>query len=119
MHRGEIWLINLDPTIGAEIKKTRPAVIVSDDAIGILPLKVIVPITEWKDRYAVAPWMVRLEPDAQNGLDKTSAADAFQVRSVAQERLRLHLGRLGDATLQEIAQALAVVLSIRQQPTFE
>jgi mRNA interferase MazF len=68
VQRGEIWLINLDPTIGAEIKKTRPAVIASHDAIGILPLKVIVPITEWKDRYAVAPWMVRLDPDGQNGL---------------------------------------------------
>ncbi|MFQ6072106.1 MAG: type II toxin-antitoxin system PemK/MazF family toxin [Methanosarcinales archaeon] len=60
MRRCEIWLINLDPTIGAEIKKTRPAVIVNDDAIGILPLKVIVPITKWKDRYSVAPWIVRL-----------------------------------------------------------
>lgn len=39
MRRGEIWLINLSPTVGAEIKKTRPAVIVSDNAIGILPLK--------------------------------------------------------------------------------
>lgn len=37
MRRGEVWLINLDPTIGAEIKKTRPAVIVNDDAVGILP----------------------------------------------------------------------------------
>ena len=37
MRRGEVWLINLDPTIGSEIKKTRPAVIVNDDAIGILP----------------------------------------------------------------------------------
>jgi len=55
VQRGEIWLINLDPAIGAEIKKSRPAVIVNDDAIGILPLKVIVPITEWKDRYATAP----------------------------------------------------------------
>ena len=36
MLRGEIWLINLDPTIGAEIKKIRPAVIVNDDAVGIL-----------------------------------------------------------------------------------
>ncbi|MBU0732774.1 MAG: type II toxin-antitoxin system PemK/MazF family toxin, partial [Proteobacteria bacterium] len=45
MLRGEVWLINLDPTLGSEIKKTRPAVIVNDDAIGILPLKVIVPIT--------------------------------------------------------------------------
>lgn len=43
MQRGEVWLINLDPTIGAEIMKTRPAVIVNDDSIGILPLRVIVP----------------------------------------------------------------------------
>ncbi len=100
MRRGEVWLINLDPTVGAEIKKTRPAVIVNDDAIGILPLKVIVPITEWKDRYAVAPWLVRLEPDAENGLDKPSAADVFQVRSVAQERFVRRLGRLSDTAMQ-------------------
>ena len=56
MHRGQVWLINLDPTVGAEIKKTRPAVVVNNDAIGILPLKVVVPITDWKDRYAIAPW---------------------------------------------------------------
>ena len=44
MRRGEVWLINLDPAVGAEIKKTRPAVIVNDDAIGILPLKVKMPL---------------------------------------------------------------------------
>ena len=112
MGRGEVWLINLDPTVGAEIKKTRPAVIVNDDAVGILPLKVIVPITEWKDRYAVAPWLVRLEPNAENGLDKPSTADAFQVRSVAQERFVRRLGKLSDTAMQEITRALAVVLSI-------
>jgi mRNA interferase MazF len=112
MNRGEIWFINLDPTVGAEIKKTRPVVIVNDDAIGILPLRVIVPITEWKDRYAVAPWMVRLEPDAENNLDKPSVADAFQVRSVAQERFVRRLGKLSDSAMQEITRALAVVLSI-------
>lgn len=68
MRRGEIWLINLDPTVDAEIKKTRPAVIVSRDALGILPLKVIVPITEWKDRYTVALWMVRLDPNVEEML---------------------------------------------------
>jgi mRNA interferase MazF len=112
MRRGEIWLINLDPAIGAEIKKTRPAVIVNDDAIGILPLKVIVPITEWKERYSVAPWLVRLEPDVKNGLTKPSTADAFQVRSVAQERFVRRLGKLSDVIMQEVARALAVVLSI-------
>ncbi len=112
MRRGEIWLINLSPTIGAEIKKTRPAIIVSDNAIGILPLKVIVPITEWKDRYAVASWMVRLESDTKNGLDKPSAADAFQVRSVAQERCIRRLGKLSNTVMQKITSALAVVVSI-------
>lgn len=112
MLRGEVWLVNLDPTIGAEIRKTRPAVVVNDDAVGILPLKVIVPITEWRDRYAVAPWMVRLEPTPENGLDKPSAADAFQIRSVAQQRLVRRLGRLSELTMQEVTSALAVVLSI-------
>ncbi len=55
MRKGEIWLINLDPTIGAEICKTHPAVIISKDAVGILPLQIIVPLTDWKDRYSVAP----------------------------------------------------------------
>ena len=50
MKQGEIWLINLDPTIGAEIKKTRPAIIVNDDVLGKLPLKIIVPVTDWKDK---------------------------------------------------------------------
>jgi len=73
MRRGEIWLINLDPTIGQEIRKTRPAAVVSDDSVGVLPLKVVVPITAWKERYRVAPWLVRLDPSPENGLDKPSA----------------------------------------------
>jgi mRNA interferase MazF len=112
MRRGEIWLINLDPTVGAEIRKTRPAVIVNDDAVGILPLKVIVPVTDWKDRYAVAPWMVRLDPNSDNGLTKPSAADAFQVRAVAQQRFVQRLGSLPDNQLRQITTALATVLKI-------
>ena len=116
MRRGEVWLINLDPTVGSEITKTRPSVIVNDDSVGVLPLKVIVPITDWKDRYAVAPWMVRLEPDRTNNLEKLSAADTFQVRSVSQSQQRFvrRLGRLSAAAMQEIAQALALVLGIER-----
>ena len=68
MRKGEVWLINLDPTIGAEIQKTRPAIIVNEDAIGVLPLRVIVPLTDWKEHYEIAPWMVRIDPDRTNGL---------------------------------------------------
>ena len=51
MKQKEIWLINLDPTIGAEIKKTRPCVILNDDLTGTLPLKIIAPITGFKKQY--------------------------------------------------------------------
>lgn len=54
MNKGEIWLINLDPTIGAEIKKTRFAIIVNDNTLGRLPLKIIVPLTDWKEKYSVS-----------------------------------------------------------------
>ncbi|MBI1747915.1 MAG: type II toxin-antitoxin system PemK/MazF family toxin [Acidobacteria bacterium] len=110
MLRSEIWLINLDPTIGAEIRKVRPAVIVNDNTIGILPLKVIIPITDWKERYAIAPWMVYLEPDAENGLSKPSAADTFQIRSLSQSRFVKKLGKLSESVMQEINRAMAIVL---------
>lgn len=112
MNRGDLWIINLDPTLGAEIKKTRPAIIVNNNAIGILPLKVIVPITDWKDRYSVAPWMVKIEPNETNGLDKSSVADTFQVRSVSQERFVQKIGIVADETMEEIAKAFAIVLKI-------
>ncbi|MDI6803820.1 MAG: type II toxin-antitoxin system PemK/MazF family toxin [Bacteroidota bacterium] len=106
-------LKHYNPSVGAEIKKTRPAVIVNDDSLGILPLKIIVPITEWKERYSVAPWMIRIEPTIENGLDKVSAADAFQVRSIDQTRIVRCLGHLSEPNMQEISRALALVLSIK------
>lgn len=110
MKRGEIWLVNLDPTIGSEIQKTRPAVIVSSDLVGILPLKVIVPLTEWKDRYSNAAWMVRIDPDSQNGLSKSSAADGLQIRSVSAQRLVKRVGLLSPLQIAQIVQAVLNVL---------
>ncbi len=112
MRRGEVWLINLNPTVGAEIRKTRPAIIVSGDEIGLLPLKVIVPVTDWKERYEEVVWMTKIESNEENGLTKDSAADAFQVRSVSQERFIKRLGVISDDLLEEITEALAIVLKI-------
>ncbi len=115
MKQGEVWLLNLDPTLGAEIKKTRPAIIVNDNVLGKLPLKIIVPITDWKDRYEIAPWMIRIKPDSENGLQKESAADCFQVRSVSQERFIRQLGFITDALMEDIKIGLSKVLSIDVQ----
>ena len=113
MKRGEIWLINLDPSVGAEIKKTRPAVIVNSDALGKLPLSVIVPVTDWKDHYSIAPWMVKLIPNPQNGLSKISSADCFQVRSVSHTRFVKKLGFIRADKMSEIVRGLAAILEIR------
>lgn len=110
MMRGEVWLINLDPTVGAEIKKTRPVVIVSSDVIGILPLRVVVPLTDWKEHYHQAAWMVRISPDKKNGLSKESAADTFQVRSVSTVRFIRKLGELAREEMNHIAQAIGLVV---------
>lgn len=114
MKQGEIWLINLDPTIGAEIKKTRPAIIVNDNAIGKLPLKIIVPLTDWKDKYEIAPWMVKIAPDKKNKLKKKSSADCFQIRSLSEKRFIKKIGLIEQEILFEIKEGLARVLSITE-----
>lgn len=109
MRQGEIWVINLDPTIGAEIQKTRPCVIVNDDSVGVLPLKTIAPINEYKDKFKDVPWMVTINPGHENGLDKKSVIDLFQVRSVAEERLVEHVGMIGADQILNVKAALKVV----------
>lgn len=112
MKRSEIWRINLDPTVGAEIKKKRPVVIVNDDRIGKLPLKIVCPVTDWKPHYAKAPWMVKIVPDSSNGLDKESTVDTFQVRSVSIKRFIEKIGILSKEKMDEITDSLAVVFKI-------
>ena len=110
MKQGEIWEINLSPTVGAEIKKKRPAVIINDDSIGILPLKVIVPVTEWKDRFQGAVWMVKIEPNSENNLKKPSAIDTFQIRSVSTKRFLRKTGSVSSNVLDEIKTAIKAVI---------
>lgn len=112
MLRGQIWLYNSSPSFGDEIRKIRPGIIVNNDEIGVLRLKVIVPVTGWSNDFADVPWMVKLEVDEENGLSKVSAADTFQVRSISQERLIKQLGILSIASMTKISLALSIVLDI-------
>ena len=66
--RGEIWLVNLDPTIGSEIQRTRPAIVINSNIIGKLPLKLIVPITDWKDYFSLNLWHIYLESNSDTAL---------------------------------------------------
>jgi len=112
MNRGEVWLVDLDPTVGAEMNKTRPALIVSDNKLGKLPLKVIVPITGWKEHYSIAPWMVKIEPNAVNGLVKVSSLDCFQIRSVSQDRLTEKVGEITSDEIDKVQEGILKILGI-------
>jgi mRNA interferase MazF len=112
MRQGEIWLVNLDLTLGAEIRKARPCVILNDDAIGELPLKVIAPLTDLKARYRAVPWMLCLEPASGNGLVKPSAIDLFQVRCLSETRLVHKIGSITHAELVLAQKALKLVFGL-------
>jgi mRNA interferase MazF len=112
MKQGEIWQIGLDPAIGAEMKKTRPALIVNTDALGKLPLKIIAPITDWKGHYGEYPWMVKVIPSEKNGLTKVSAVDCFQIRSVSVERLAAPLGSVEPEIIACVQEAVVKVIGM-------
>jgi mRNA interferase MazF len=101
-------LIDFDPAVGGEIRKIRPAVVVSLDAIGRLPLRLVVPVTDWKPQYASYPWFTKLSVTPTNGLNKDSGADAFQVKSVSLNRFVDFLGVVTAEQLDGIASAVAL-----------
>ena len=112
--RGEIWLVGLDPTIGSEMQKTRPAVVVSSDAMGVLPVKLVVPLTTWQDDFEHTAWHVRIEPDRVNRLDKIVAADTLQIRCVDVQRFIRRKGSLRAADLEEVVISIATVVEYQE-----
>lgn len=110
LKRGEIWLINLDPALGSEIRKTRPVVIVNSDGIGTLPIRLVASITEWKDYFAGNIWHVKLEPNTTNGLTKPSVVDTLQLRGVDTLRFVRKLGEVSPQMMRTIVVAIAAVI---------
>lgn len=108
--RGEVWLVNFDPTVGDEIKKNRPAVVLNSDSIGRLSIKLVAPFTEWKYHFSRNLWHVRVDPDSTNGLSKVSAVDALQLRGVDLQRFIRKLGAVSDSTLEEIVLKVGAVI---------
>jgi len=69
--------------------------VISSDAVGVLPIKLGVPITEWQLGFTNHLWHIRLEPDHRNGLTKISALDVLQLRALAVERFVRRKGGCG------------------------
>ena len=106
--RGEVRWIGFDPSIRSELTKVRPAVVLSVASVGILPLRIVVPVTEWDAEWEAVPWMVLLKRHSRNGLSRDSAADCVQVKSLSLRRFRSRLGVVTADEIEEIAAGVAL-----------
>jgi mRNA interferase MazF len=110
MRNGEIWLVKFSPSMGDEINKTRPAVIVGSDDFGALRLRLIVPITE--ERRLLHDWHVKIKPTIINNLRKSSIVDCFQVHCFSEERFVRKIGKLTPKEIDDVKISLVKVLDL-------
>jgi mRNA interferase MazF len=109
--RGDIYLVNFDPTVGAEIKKTRPALVIQND-IGneYSPITIVAAITSRFDEPPY-PTEVIMQPE-ESGLPLRSAALLNQIRSIDRQRLVKPLGHADAGTMNRVDQAIQISLGL-------
>ncbi|KAB2909039.1 MAG: type II toxin-antitoxin system PemK/MazF family toxin [Ignavibacteriales bacterium] len=106
----EIWKINLDPTLGSEMKKTRPVIIISNSIVNKSSLRIVVPLTGYKPDDDQWDWKIKITPDNINGLTKDSVVDALNIRSVSLDRFQQKLGVISVDKLLEIQNAVTMII---------
>ena len=110
--RGEIYLAALDPTLGHEIQKTRPALVIQNDISNRLSqITIVAPITSTV-RFPLNPVHVLLAADQSTGLSATSVALFNQIRAVDRLRLVKLLGVVDEDTLARVEEAIKISLGL-------
>jgi len=112
IRRGDIYLVSFDPTVGHEIKKTRPAVVVQNDIGNKYNSIVIVAAITSTISKAAHPIMVVVEPSSANGLGSPSTVRLDQIRSVDKMRLVRRLGKLDASSMEAVNQAILISLGL-------
>lgn len=109
--RGDIFLVDFDPTIGAEIRKTRPALIVQNDiANQHSPITILAAITS---KFDIPPYPAEVVMEAgESGLAQRSSVLLNQFRSVDRQRLIKRIGHARPETMQRVDQAIRISLGL-------
>ena len=109
--RGEVWLVQFDPALGAEIKKTRPALVLQNNLGNRFSDITIVAAISSKTPQRPFPVQVLLHPP-EGGLRQPSVIQLNQIRSIDKRRLLRRLGRLRPATIAAVEEALRISLGL-------
>ncbi|WP_192843612.1 type II toxin-antitoxin system PemK/MazF family toxin [Leptolyngbya sp. NIES-2104] len=109
---GSIWLIRFDPSIGSEIQKTRPGIIVSATAFNQRSRVTVLPITSTTPKAKMLPVMIAIAPSETNGLDVESYAVCIDPATFDKKRLVKRLGQIEIEQIQQIKQILATYLDL-------
>jgi mRNA interferase MazF len=109
--RGEIYLVNFDPTVGAEIQKTRPALVIQNDIANEHSAITIVAAISSKFDENLYPTEVLISASS-SGLLKDSVVLLNQIRSIDRQRLIRRLGKASDETMNAIDRAIQISLGI-------
>ena len=112
--RGEIYLVALDPTVGHEIKKTRPALVIQNDVTNEYSGTTIVAPMTSTVRLPLSPTHVLIAEGAPSGLELTSVAQIEQIRTVDRRRLIKQIGHLDPKAIPQLDEAIVVTLGLRQ-----
>jgi len=111
--RGSVYLVSFDPTIGVEIKKTRPAVIISNDVANqYSPIVIVAAITGRAEPKFDEVLIKPPEGGLEGGLAKPSVIQPNQIRSIDKRRLVKKLGELSKETVQALNTALQITLGL-------
>lgn len=113
VHRGDVFLVNLDPVVGYEIGRSRPAIVVQNDVGNrFSPTTIVVAITDYSVKKAKFPICVTLKA-GEGGLKKRSIANTSQVRTIDRQRLsKRPLGRVSSEVMQQLDEALSTSLGL-------
>jgi mRNA interferase MazF len=111
MRQGEIWDITLDNNNETDRGEKCSVIVINDDTISILPSRVIVPLTDWQDKFDKAIWLIRVDPNDENNLDRISAVDAFQVQTIPTIRFIKKIGMVSFEELQHIRNAVKAIIN--------
>ncbi len=109
--RGEVYLVSFDPTLGAEIRKTRPALVLQNDVANrFSPITIVAAITS-QFEVPLYPTEVLLKVP-EGGLQADSVVLLNQIRSIDRRRLIRRLGRISVETMRQVDRALMLSLGL-------